>query len=151
MHIPQKTALRQKKFDCVSSNMSRWKCNNCKLFNSSSIDKCIACFEYNDNKYWKCIKCDLLNLQKSYQCLACFNINKPSFKIGDKWIRKYIYPQSLDPNSITSSQLIEWNNKLYHIMIKVDIKNDFVISIIDIDLENKQVNHQPVDLNSCGD
>ena len=115
--------------------MSSWKCKHCGLFNSSSIDKCIACFTYNYVKYWQCSECDMVNRQQSFKCSACFN-NKRLFKIGDEWIRKYTIPQSLDPQSITISKLIEWNQKLFHIMIRLDNEDKFAISIMQI--EDKQ-------------
>eukprot|EP01084_Bolivina_argentea_P038787 71716_1 len=131
--------------------MSSWCCSHCGLLNDTQIDKCIACFTHDHNKYWPCDKCDLLNFAASTKCIACFNkhIIPPSIEINDKWIRRYSYLKT-DPDANSTSKLVEWNNKLYHIFITMNIQNNFIISMLPI-TSNNDVDSQrePVQPNTC--
>ena len=94
--------------------MQTWKCQDCGLYNSKSVNKCIACFSYNRKRVWQCTHCNLLNSTPKSKCSACFNTKKLSIYLGNVWTKTYL---NIIPPIAFMSKMIIYNNKLYSIIV----------------------------------
>ena len=127
--------------------MSSLKCLDCGLINPSTQNKCIACFQYDADRFWQCGGCDLINKVTNTKCLACFTCNKAKFDEDNQWKIKYLSPS---PTTDSPIKMVEWENKLYTVVLcpqsveqKETSKMSQVFDIKMIDHSTSEINHKP--------
>ena len=130
--------------------MLTWHCKNCRLRNKSSKDKCIACFQPHPHRFWQCVQCNLINKVTNIRCVACSTIQTPKFVINNKWSFTYLNPSPSMDNNI---KMIEWNDKLYTIVLCPELVKDkesskirqiFDIKMIDHSIS--EIDHKPTNI-----